>query len=244
MRSGVYKFAGVPVRITSQYDAVHLMCRAYAVDDEPALSVCTTMEDIECERRMSMAEHPGEAADAYPEAYLETLAVYRRMAVALLDHDVLLIHGSAIAAEGEGLLFTALSGTGKSTHTRLWRQMLGGRFMMVNDDKPLIAVGAGDAPAMVCGTPWDGKHHLSNNVACPLRAIVHLMRGQENSIRECDAAEMFPTLLQQTYTTPDPAVMAKTLELLSRLCGKVRFYELRCNMAPEAAEVAYKGIFA
>ena len=60
----------------------------------------------------------------YSDIYLETMAVYRKIEDKLLDYDTILFHGSAVAVDGVGYLFTAKSGTGKSTHTRLWREML------------------------------------------------------------------------------------------------------------------------
>lgn len=73
----------------------------------------------------------------YSLSYLETLAVYRKIVTRLVFSDILLIHGSAIAVDGKAYLFTAPSGTGKSTHTRMWREYFKDRAVMVNDDKPL-----------------------------------------------------------------------------------------------------------
>lgn len=73
----------------------------------------------------------------YSLSYLETLAVYRKIVTRLVFSDILLIHGSAIAVDGKAYLFTAPSGTGKSTHTRMCREYFKDRAVMVNDDKPL-----------------------------------------------------------------------------------------------------------
>ena len=75
-----------------------------------------------------------------PDDYLETLAVCRKIAERMPEYDTFLFHGSCIAVDGVGYLFTAKSGTGKSTHTRLWRELLDNRATMVNDDKPLIRI--------------------------------------------------------------------------------------------------------
>lgn len=71
---------------------------------------------------------------------LEETAVYRKIADKMVDYDTFVFHGSVIAVEGQAYLFTAKSGTGKSTHTRLWREMLGDKAVMVNDDKPMLRV--------------------------------------------------------------------------------------------------------
>ncbi len=84
------------------------------------------------------------------------------------SYDTVLFHGSALAIDGDGYLFTAKSGTGKSTHTRLWRERFGDRVVMINDDKPLLHIDAGSVIAY--GTPWNGKHRLGTNASVPLRA--------------------------------------------------------------------------
>ena len=104
-----------------------------------------------------------------PDDYLETLAVCRRIAERMPEHDTFLFYGSCIAVDGAGYVFTAKSGTGKSTHTRLWREMLGVRAVMVNDDKPLIRIA--DDGSVIYDPPWDCNHHLSHNIAVPLKAI-------------------------------------------------------------------------
>ena len=208
------------------------MCQFYLTDSSAQWTVQVSQQDIDLER--SCADRPG-----YSDAYLETLAVYRKIAERMPAYDTFLFHGSAIAVDGAAYIFTAKSGTGKSTHARLWREMLGERAVMVNDDKPLIRVHP-DGAATVYGTPWDGKHHLSSNIAVPVRAICILERAQENRIREISKAEALPMLLQQTYRPADPAALAKTLTLIDRL--KVKLYRLGCNMEKEAAEVSYNAM--
>ena len=208
------------------------MCQFYLTDSSAQWTVQVSQQDIDLER--SRADRPG-----YSDAYLETLAVYRKIAERMPAYDTFLFHGSAIAVDGAAYIFTAKSGTGKSTHARLWREMLGERAVMVNDDKPLIRVHP-DGAATVYGTPWDGKHRLSSNIAVPVRAICILERAQENRIREISKAEALPMLLQQTYRPADPAALAKTLTLIDRL--KVKLYRLGCNMEKEAAEVSYNAM--
>lgn len=249
MLVGVYKLADVPVQITSLYDEVQVMCAPYRTDEAPQLCIATTAADIEAESRKSDEERRQEGLPEYrfPQPYLETLAVYRQLATALIARGVLLIHGSVIAVDGEAYLFTALSGTGKSTHVRLWRELFGERAVMVNDDKPLIRIKNGELKIknefpLVYGTPWDGKHHLSTNTCVPLKAIVHLQRGEENHIEPLTPAEMLPVLLQQTFRPQSAVGTLQVMQLLDALSHSVRFYSLHCNMQPEAARIAYEGM--
>ena len=242
MNRNVFKFADVAVELRPVFPYVLNMCRDYVTDEAPQLLIETTPDDIQWERQKDKEENPDSTFE-FSDAYLETLAVHRKLAKALLDHDVLLMHGSCLAIDGKAVLFTARSGTGKSTHTRLWRQLFGDRVVMVNDDKPFIRIGAEGEPALIYGTPWDGKHHLSRNMSCPLHTIVRLMRGTENEILPLETDDMIATLFQQIFCPPDSASKIKFLGLISRLCQKVQFRELHCNMDSAAAQVAYDGIF-
>jgi hypothetical protein len=212
------------------------------VEDQADFSVRISQDDIDFEREKSIREDEVEGVPIrhFSDAYLETLALYRKIAVRVLDDDILLFHGSVVAVDGEGYLFTAKSGTGKSTHTRLWREYFGERAIMVNDDKPLLKVT--DSGVIVYGTPWDGKHRLSSNISVPLKAICVLERDQSNHIESISAKEAFPMLLQQSYRPSEPEPMLKTLSLVEKLGKKVKLYRLGCTMDLSAAQVAYNGM--
>jgi len=247
MYTGNYLLADVPVRVVSIYDEVHKMCAGYATQQSPLIEIEISEEDIVNEGKWSDEQRKLEKLPEYhfPDSYLETLAVYRKLAESLLAHRCILMHGSVIAVDGEGYLFTALSGTGKSTHVALWRKLFGQRAVMINDDKPLIRLTSTDdnqKQAIVYGTPWDGKHHLSTNTSVPLKAIVYLQRGAENEIHKVSAQEIFPILMQQTHHPADAVSTMQFLQLLSDLTQSVGFYSLHCNMNPDAAQVAYDGM--
>lgn len=238
------KLADIPIAIAAQYPETKTFLRDYLCEEPPAFEVRIRPEDIEFEQEKSIqeAQRLGERPVRYSPAYLETLAVYRQIAEQILDYGVLLFHGSAIAVDGHVYLFTAKSGTGKSTHVRLWREYLGERSVMVNDDKPLLKIT--EQGVMVYGTPWDGKHHLSNPIALPLKALVILKRDSHNHIEPVKADAAFPALLTQSYCPKEPMRMIRVLSMLDCLGRQAELYELGCNMEPEAAKVAYEGMQA
>ena len=242
MFMGKYIIAGVAVEIVSIYENIHQLCAAYRCADETPvqMSVHITQLDIAAEQEKSNEEAAREGLPivTHAAAYLETLAVYRNLAKQMMmEHDVLLFHGSAIAVDGQAVLFTAKSGTGKSTHTRLWREMLGQRCVMVNDDKPLLRIR--EEGTLVCGTPWNGKHNLGTNCTVPLRAICILERGEQNSIEKLLPKDALPMLIQQSYRAENATAMLQQLKLIDKMAKTVSFYRLRCNMEPEAARVSY-----
>ena len=227
-----YEFAGKTVEVNSLHEAVHRYCAAYRTDAPADFSVTISQEDIEYER--AREETPGHA-----DAYLEELAVYRKVSEKMPYYDTILFHGSVIAVDGAAYVFTAKSGTGKSTHTALWRRLFGDRAVMVNDDKPLLHVGD---VVTAYGTPYDGKHKLSNKIAVPIKAVCILERAEENSIVKITRSEAYPMLVQQAYRPVDIAAMQKTLSLIDKMVDSVDLYRLGCNMDPDAARVAYEGM--
>ena len=195
------------IGIRSLYDEVHRMCEEYrcAEEREAEFWVETTVEDLEEERKQSEQTRIEENLPPYEfePAYLETLAVYRQIATECVSRGRLLMHGSVIAVDGRAYMFTVRSGTGKSTHVRLWRRLFGERAVMVNDDKPLLKIT--EEETRVYGTPWDGKHRLSTNMSAPLQAICILTRAKENTIREIKPSEALTMLIQQTYRPEESA---------------------------------------
>lgn len=234
--------AGRKIAISAIYETTRRYCQAYLTDGDADFSVTVTPEDIDFERQKSAREDEVEGIPVrnFTEQYLETLAVYRKIAERMLDYDTMLFHGSAISVDGEGFLFTAKSGTGKSTHTRLWREAFGDRAVMVNDDKPLLRVT--EDQVLVCGTPWDGKHRISTNTCIPLKGICILNRAEDNHIAPVTMADVLPLLLQQSYRPSNSVGMMKLLALLEKVSKRTGLYSLGCNMEPEAAQVAYNGM--
>ncbi|MBR0133225.1 MAG: hypothetical protein IJM14_09135 [Lachnospiraceae bacterium] len=239
----VYKIADKIIEIESLYTRVHEYCKDYLVPDQAHdFSVKTTPEDIvyERERNERTAELEGRRKYNSSDEYLEELAVYRKIAEKMPDYDTFLFHGSCVAVDNEAYLFAAVSGTGKSTHARLWREYLGERAVMVNDDKPLIRVN--EPGVTVFGTPYNGKHRLGSNISVPLKAVCILTRDETNHIEKITKQQAYATLLQQTYRPADPLQLAKTMSLLDRLSDRVKLYLLGCNMDIEAAKISYEGM--
>ena len=171
------KIAGCTVQVQALFDSTRDYCRAYLTEDAAEFSVAVTRADMEFEQAWldEEARQEGLRRRKFSDPFLERSAIQRMTAEKLLSRDVLLVHGSTVAVDGEGYLFTAGCGTGKSTHTRLWREVFGDRAVMVNDDKPFLRIG--EEGIFACGAPWSGKHGLDTNITVPLRGICILERG-------------------------------------------------------------------
>lgn len=242
MKQNIYSLAGNSFNIITNYNFFHRKCCDYVTTKNPQLSILISVQDIQFMDmiyRSNNEYNPNMERTLTPN-YFEFLAVQRKVTEALLDYDTILFHASALAMDGKGYLFTALSGTGKSTHSRLWREQFGDRVTMINDDKPFIHIGEDEA--RVYGSPWDGKHHLSTNTSVPIKAIVILTRDTTNHIERINADEAFPILYQQTQRFKEPEKLIKIMDLLKLLTDRVELYRLGCNMDPEAAIVSYEGM--
>ena len=237
-----YELAGHVLELRTMYRNVHAFWREYVSEGEPEFVIETGKADIEDERVRARrsAERDGRSDIYSTDEQLEALAVYRLVAEHMTKYGVLLFHGSAIAVDGEAYIFTAPSGTGKSTHAALWRKYLGDRAVMINDDKPMIGISPDGA--RVFGTPYNGKHSLGTNSSAPLRAICILGRGAENSICEITAAEAYQTIVQQTLRPRDPAQMNKLLDVLDKVLSETPLYRLGCDMSKEAVDLSFNTI--
>lgn len=237
------KLAEVPIGVSAIFPTTKRFCCDYITYDSPTILIDLTEDDIEFERQKikKIEDYEGISSTVnYSAAFIEVAALHGRISDNLLNLGIIRFHGSAISLDGECYIFTAKSGTGKSTHTRLWREMFGDRAVMVNDDKPFIKIT--DTGATVYGTPWNGKHMIGENVSSPLKAICLLGRDSYNHIEPITGSEALPVLLEQTYRRRDQQDLLKVAVLLSKLTKNVKFYRLGCNMDPSAAAVSYEGM--
>lgn len=227
--------AGHSFAIHTLYTDTYDLCEEYINDGPAEEEIRISVSDIEEEQNEAIKQGTNARC-----AYLETLAVYRKIAKSILQYDVFLMHGAVVAFEDSAYMFTAASGTGKTTHVQKWLENLKGTYVL-NGDKPLIKITDNDVIA--CGTPWCGKEHLGKNEMIPLRAIVLMERGDNNDIHEITFGQAFAGLLQQTFTPDKPELMKKTLKLLSLLKGKTKFYKFVFNnMKDDCFDVAYNAL--
>ena len=162
--------------------------------------------------------------------------------IAAVARQAVAIHSSVISLNDGAVLFLGESGTGKSTHTRLWREHIPGAELL-NDDSPIIR--ATDSEALVHGSPWSGKTPCYRNVCQPIRAIVRLSQAPHNRIRRLRAIEAIGALLP---SCPPSFAHDETLEdavcaTVSAVVAQVPVYHLECRPDAAAAELACRTIF-
>lgn len=229
----VYNIADLIIGIVSRYPYTKKLCVQYLYDGMQPPDFVVSVSDAELEE--AIRENPG-----YTPGYQESLCIYRNLCKQALAYDTILLHSSVISVDEEAYVFTAPSGTGKSTHARLWKNFFGDRAVMINDDKPLFRFF--EEGIFAYGTPWNGKHRIGTNSRAKVRAICFLSQAVENEIHIMKKREAMPVLLNQIYRPDDAGKMVKLLGLAERLLCGVPIYHLACNISEDAVLTAYQAM--
>ena len=157
----------------------------------------------------------------------------------LIEKQVLTFHASALCYDGKAYLFSAPSGTGKSTHTRLWRERFGEKVVMISDDQPFIGFDE-NGRAICYGSPYNGKEKLGANIEAPIGGICVCSRGSENLITRLSSAEAVLRLSPNAYFPKNMELASNALAVIKRLAETVPVYDHSFNMEPTAAEYAMR----
>lgn len=220
---------GIAVGIENRFEYFERFAKGYETDKAPDFTVSVTPEEIEDER--NKAELPGAS-----DAYLESIVAYRKIAEVLPTLGAFVFHGSVIALDGKAYIFTAKSGVGKTTHTRLWLSEFSSDCHVLNGDKPVIRYKNGEFYA--CGTPWRGKEGYGIYETLPLAGIAFLERGEENKAFSITPTSALKRLAVQVYKPKSRSSAIASLSLMDKVLRQMHLVRLECNMDPEAAHVA------
>lgn len=236
------EIAGLVTCVQPMFFSTREYCRLYLTEKRPEFYVEITPEDLVRQQELldQEADEEGLRRRKFTEPFLERAVIQDKLAQKLLERNTLLLHGSTVAVDGNAYLFTAPCGTGKSTHTRLWREVFGDRAVMVNDDKPFLQITPDGVLAY--GSPWSGKHGLATNICVPLKGICLLQRGTENEIRPLAPEYGIALLREQAHIPEDSALRGSVFALVDALLEKVPLWEMSCNKEPVAAEIAYRAM--
>lgn len=221
--------AGLNVAIDNQYPPYEALT-GYRTDEAPAFTVRVTPEEL-------AREDGGQGLDP---SYLEYICAHRQIAERLPDYDAFVFHGACVVLENRVYLFTAPSGTGKTTHVVQWMKRFPGQAWVLNGDKPILRRFPDGWYA--CGTPWKGKENLGMDAVLPIQGICLLHRGTENRARPASSRELVNFLLHQVYLPRDSARLERFLDLLNDCCARVPTVCLDCTISPEAADVAWRAM--
>lgn len=227
----LYRVADLYVAVDFRYEETVKKSAAYESKDRP--EVIDVVLNISDESFQKTREELSALSKEDVE-YVYTGSIFYH---ALIEFGGLMLHSSAVVVDGYAYLFSADSGTGKSTHTELWLKKFGERAYILNDDKPAIRIE--DGVAYAYGTPWSGKNDINKNAKAKLKGICFISRGEKNEIEKVDSGSIIPEIMKQTIRPSNEKIMDLLLNNIEKLLEIVPFYRMKCNMDIEAAEVAF-----
>ena len=229
-----YKIADLIVEYTAKYEDLEKLSEQFKYSGEKEADITIAVPNKHLENLLSRS------AKGTTIGGIENFAISSEFNRAAIKHGVMLVHSSALIYDGGAYLFSADSGVGKSTHTKLWLKAFGDKVHIMNDDKPVVRLY--DDHAQAYGTPFDGGSGIALNENFPLKAIIFVERGEENSVRIPDNKEIIQKLYFQTARMVNRETAEKMLVNLERLLHLTKFYVLTCNMDISAAYTAYNSI--
>lgn len=226
-----YEIAGFSVEIPDTSQTMNRMAADYRTESVGVPDMTLSLNEADMAQYTKQMPHMSRdaiEAQAYGFSFFEQQP----------DHGSISFHASALAMDGGAYLFSAPSGTGKSTHTGLWKRRFGDRVTVINDDKPALRIVDGVCHAF--GTPWSGKHQINANASAPLKAVVFLKQGKTNQIRRLSGKEVFGKVLEQCLCVINtPQQMMNLMEILDKLLCTTPVYELACTIDEQAVQLVY-----
>ena len=223
------KIADIVVSIDNKFDFIEKISYDYIVkDDAPEIRVRVSDAEIDKERKSNP-----DASDAF----IESVCIYRQIAQELPKYNAFVLHCASIEYNGSAYCFLGKSGTGKTTHIKLWRSAIGSSVLPINGDKPIIRY-IGDT-FYVCGTPWGGKEMLQRNVMIPLKGLCELSQSDANAISRIDKQKALSFLLKHSFIPENKQNFENTVLLISNITEKVPVWHLKCNISKDAALTSF-----
>ena len=176
--------------------------------------------------------------DAATAEYVYTGMIFLELAQ---RHGLLPLHGSAINYKGDVILFSAPSGTGKSTHARMWKYLFKDDVSWVNDDKPLLDVT--DEGVYVYGAPFSGQYSSNTNDKKPLKAIVFLRQGIIDKVERLNEKDALKHLMINTLRPSEELLWDQALKHFEHIIKDIPIYMLDASLSTSAVKVIKKAIY-
>lgn len=235
----IYKIADMNIGVEPRFQYTKRILSDYLSDEtECELEIAVTDEMIAREQELNVKIH----GVPQSEAMCESVAVLRRICDHIIRRGGFFLHCSCLRYKGRAIIFTAPSGTGKSTHAALWKEHFGDEVEMINDDKPLVREENGSF--VIYGTPWRGKHGRGMNTSAPIGAVFFLEQAPVNSAQPVDSITALSLLMQQTVIPSSKDDVSTLLDMLGRLIESTPMFRLKCTISDEAVITALNAVSA
>lgn len=229
-----YKIADLIVEYTAKYDDLKRLSDQFIYNGERQTDITLSVTDKQLENMLSRS------VEGTTIGGIENLAMSSEFNRSAIKHGVMLVHSSALIYNKGAYLFSADSGVGKSTHTKLWLKAFGDKVHIMNDDKPVVKLL--EDQAIAYGTPFDGGSGIALNESYPLKAVIFIERGEENFVRIPETKEIIKKLYFQTTHMVGAKTADNMLKNFEKLLFLTKFYVLTCNTDISAAHTAFNMI--
>lgn len=234
----MYNIAGLNIELKCK-ECTTERAKKYKVSDEgrnSEFSIITDKEIVRCIGKKGVIENK----ISHPEDYFgphvsEAKIFYRQL---INEYNGLMLHSSAVVVDDKAYLFSARSGTGKSTHTGKWLDIFGREAYILNDDKPAIRILNDGIYAY--GTPWSGKHDISVNKKVELQGICFLERDSKNWIKRIDPISSFVLMCEAILRKIPTEEFQKETDLMKKIIENVPIYSMGCLPNIDAAKMSYE----
>lgn len=227
----IYDIAGFRVQLNNKYPFTEKFCQKYLAEDQitpPDISATVTEEEFAREKELS---------PNFSDGYIENICLYRSLCLQIPKYSRMLLHASVLEYDGTGYAFLGRSGTGKSTHTRLWLKYIQ-NTRVLNGDKPILQ--EQEDHFIAYGTPWQGKEGWGCKGQAPLKGLCFLEQAKENTIRKLSPAETASRLFLQILMPQEEETTVATLDLADHLIQKTPAYLLKCDISETAVKTSFE----
>ena len=229
----ILKLGELKIKINNKYSFIEKQCHDYIINsNDYDFEITVLDEELNEELNNSYYDN-----NSFSLGYIESICAYRKICLILPNYNCMLLHAAVVKVDNDAYAFCAKSGTGKTTHTKLWQQLLGDRFSYINGDKPIIKIINGIPYAY--GSPWCGKENYGNNTSCKLKAIAFIERDTTNSIHSIPKNLILSRIAHQILLPKDIDSVNKTFDILNSIIQNTKTYLIKCNMELEAAKISY-----
>ena len=227
----IYDIAGLRIQIENKSAYTTKFCQEYLSENQdlPADIVAKVTENEFKEEK--------ELSPNFSDGYIENICLYRSICKQIPTQNRFLLHASILEYNGKAYAFLGRSGTGKSTHTKLWLHYVENTCVL-NGDKPILEYV--DGKFIAHGTPWQGKESWGYKGKAQLCGLCFLEQAKENEISKMSVGETSARIFQQVLLPQDEENVVATLDLIDKLVEIVPAYLLRCNISEEAVSCSFE----
>lgn len=221
------------IKINNHYPFSEKFCKNYIINS------CDFDFEINVSEKEILDEQ-NSSETIFPLDYCESIVIYRKIAQNLYKYNAFVLHSVAISVDGNGYLFLAKSGVGKSTHISLYEKHFKERFKIINGDKPIIRFMNNKFYAY--GTPYNGKENLGCKERVEIKGLCFIKRGSKNIAYSIDINKASILMFNQILLPDNQKDYDTLLNLIEILLSKVKLVEVQCTISPDAVKASYEAL--